>query len=78
MMFASFFALLDQARRRAGQALDVPGLGPVEAPFRIAAELSGARLRAYQPPGTAPRGPVLLIIPAPIKRRRRFPDAVPA
>lgn len=68
MMFAPFFALLDQARRGAGQALDVAGLGPVEAPFRVATELSGARLQAYQPPGTAPRGPVLLIIPAPIKR----------
>jgi pimeloyl-ACP methyl ester carboxylesterase len=68
MMFASFFAMLDQARRRAGQALDLAGLGPVEAPFRIVTELSGARLRAYQPPGTAPSGPVLLIIPAPIKR----------
>jgi polyhydroxyalkanoate synthase subunit PhaC len=25
------------------------------------------RLRAYQPPGAAPRGPVLLIVPAPIE-----------
>jgi polyhydroxyalkanoate synthase subunit PhaC len=41
----------------------------VEAPFRIAAALPGpARLRAYQPPGAARRGPALLIVPAPIKR----------
>ncbi|MFL5255653.1 MAG: hypothetical protein ACJ8AI_22700, partial [Rhodopila sp.] len=60
MMLASFLALLDKARRGAGQALDVADPGPVEAPFRIAIELSGAWLGAHQPPGTAPRGPVLL------------------
>src|SRR5918993_1185304 len=62
------YALLDEARRRAGRALDAAGLGPAEAPFRIAAATPGARLRAYQPPGAAPSGPVLLIVPAPIKR----------
>ena len=62
------YALLDEARRRAGRALDAAGLGPAEAPFRVAAAMPGARLRAYQPPGAASRGPVLLIIPAPIKR----------
>ena len=68
MTLAPFFALLDRARQGTGQALDAAGLGPVEAPFRIATELSGARLRAYQPLGVARPGPVLLIIPAPIKR----------
>ena len=68
MIFAPFFTLLDQAHRGADQALDVAGLGPIETPFRIAADLPGARLRAYQPPGVAPDAPVLLIIPAPIKR----------
>src|SRR3954469_5448852 len=68
MMLASFLALLDKVRRGAGQALDVADPGPVEAPFRIAIELSGAWLGAHQPPGTAPRGPILLIIPAPVKR----------
>ena len=62
------YALLDEARRRAGRALDAAGLGPAEAPSRVAAAMPGARLRAYQPPGAASRGPVLLIIPAPIKR----------
>jgi len=64
------YALLDEARRRAGRALDAAGLGPVEAQSRVAAELPGpARLRAYQPPGAPAAGqPVLLIVPAPIKR----------
>ncbi len=61
--------LLDEARRQAGHTLDRVGLGPVEAPFRVAAEMLGARLRAYHPTGVAePGSPVLLIIAAPIKR----------
>ena len=63
------FALLDQARPKAGLALDSVGLGPVEAPSGSSAEMRGARLRAYQPTGASmPGGPVLLVIPAPIKR----------
>jgi len=63
------YALLDQARREAGRTLDRAGFGPNEAPFRIVTEMAGARLRAYQPTGApTPNGPVLLIIPAPIKR----------
>lgn len=62
------YALLDEARRRAGRVLDLSGLGPVETPSRIVATLPGARLRAYQPPGSHPARPVLLILPAPIKR----------
>src|SRR3954470_23730064 len=67
-MFAPFFTFLDQARRGAGQTLDTAGFGPLEAPSRIVIEMPGARLRAYQSPEAAPREPVLLIIPAPIKR----------
>jgi polyhydroxyalkanoate synthase subunit PhaC len=68
MLPPNAYALLDEARRRAGRALEAAGLGPAEAPFRVAAQMPGARLRAYQPPGAASKGPVLLIVPAPIKR----------
>jgi polyhydroxyalkanoate synthase len=69
MFLTTPYALLDEARRQAGRALDAAGLGPVEAPSRVVAEMSGARLRAYQPPGTPGKGrPVVLIVPAPIKR----------
>jgi polyhydroxyalkanoate synthase len=70
---ATPYALLDEARRRAGRALDRAGLGPVQAPSRVLAAWPGAaaaRLRAYQPPpgDGAGAAPVLLILPAPIKR----------
>jgi polyhydroxyalkanoate synthase len=70
MPVPSLYALLDQARRNAGRAMDGAGLGPVEALSRIAVEWPGARLRAYQPPPVPIAGsaPVVLIIPAPIKR----------
>jgi polyhydroxyalkanoate synthase len=69
MLAPAVYALLDQARRRAGRALSRVGLGPDEAPFRVAAEMPGARLRAYRPPGASvARGPALLVVPAPIKR----------
>ena len=68
MLAPTAYALLDEARRRAGRALDAAGLGPVEAQYRVAAEMPGARLRAYQPPEAAPEGPVLLVVAAPIKR----------
>ena len=51
----------------AGRALDVAGLGPMEAPFRTVVEAPAVRLRAYQE-RRAGRAPALLIIPAPIKR----------
>src|SRR3712207_9159381 len=60
------FSLIDQARRQAGRMLDASGLAPEEAPFRVLAEMPGARLRAYGAPDA--KGPVLLIIPAPFKR----------
>ena len=60
------FAVMDEARRQAGQAMDAAGLGPIETPFRVVAEYPGARLRAYHEAGA--EGPTLLIVPAPIKR----------
>jgi len=45
--------------------LDALGLGPAPTPSRVALRLPGVRLRAYAG-GTA--APVLLIVPAPIKR----------
>jgi polyhydroxyalkanoate synthase len=48
--------------------LDAVGLGPVLTPSRVVGEMQGARLRAYQRLEPASRGPVLLIVPAPIKR----------
>lgn len=68
MLVPGFYALLDGTRRRAGQTLDMLGLGPVETPFRLAATLPGARLRAYAPPDDMAKGAVLLLLPAPIKR----------
>ena len=61
------FGLLDDVRRQLGHALDLTGLGPVEAPFRVAAKWPGAQLRSYHP-RTGAAGPVLLLLPAPIKR----------
>lgn len=59
--------MMDGVRRQAGLLADLCGCGPIEAPWRIVLALPASRLRAYQP-ADAPRGPVLLIIPAPIKR----------
>lgn len=60
------FALIDEARRQRGLALDAAGFGPVEASHRILVEAPGARIRAYHEPDAT--GPSLLIVPAPIKR----------
>ncbi|WP_158295622.1 alpha/beta fold hydrolase [Crenalkalicoccus roseus] len=61
------FALLDAARRRAARA---SGAAPEATPWRVAAALPGARLRAYQPAGEGRGKPALLILPAPIKSPR--------
>ncbi|MCL4765812.1 MAG: alpha/beta fold hydrolase [Hyphomicrobiaceae bacterium] len=58
---------IDEWRRQIGRALDAVGIGPEEAPHRIAAAVPGARLRAYFPRNAAP-GPVVLIVQAPFKR----------
>jgi hypothetical protein len=45
--------------------MDAAGLGPVEAPYRILAEVSAVRVRAYHD-ASAIKGPTLLIVPPPI------------
>lgn len=58
---------MDDMRRQIGAAYDAIGLAPQESAWRTAAELPGARLRAYVDQ-RATAGPVVLIIPAPFKR----------
>jgi polyhydroxyalkanoate synthase len=61
-----WFEQLDRLRRLQGIAMDSLGLGPSETPHRIAFSEAGVRLRRY---GAAdPSAPLLLIVPAPIKR----------
>ena len=55
----------DALRQSQGRLLDAIGLGPLPTSSRIALRLPGLQLRAY---GGDPAGPVLLIVPAPIKR----------
>ncbi|HEY0833938.1 MAG TPA: alpha/beta fold hydrolase [Azospirillum sp.] len=57
--------MLDRIRRMRGRMLDAAGFGPDESPFQAIAEQPGFRLRSYGGPAD---GPVLLIVPAPIKR----------
>jgi polyhydroxyalkanoate synthase len=62
----SFLEPMDRFRRELGVWLDLAGLGPEESPFRTVLSEPGLTLRNYDP---EPRsGPVLLIVPAPIKR----------
>lgn len=58
------FGLMDVLRRAQGDTFGAYGLGPDECPYRIVAEGSHWRLRAYSDRGTAS----LLIVAAPIKR----------
>jgi polyhydroxyalkanoate synthase len=53
-------------RRAQGTVLDAAGIGPVETIYRVAHRRPGISLRRYE--GAAERGPLLLIVPAPIKR----------
>ncbi len=63
---ASLYAYLDAVRRLQGTFLDAFGLGPEEAPSRIVFSERVMTLKAY---GKKRRdGPVMLIVPAPIKR----------
>ncbi|HYD29931.1 MAG TPA: alpha/beta fold hydrolase [Azospirillaceae bacterium] len=57
----------DANRRRQGALLDLLGLGPERTPSRVVFARPGVRLRAFGEP-RAGHGPVLLIVPAPIKR----------
>lgn len=68
MFDARPFAVMDEARRGLGWALELAGIGPEEQPSRAVAALEGASLRAYHPRRPAPRQ-ALLIVPAPFKRR---------
>jgi polyhydroxyalkanoate synthase len=62
----TMFEQMDRIRLRQGELLDSAGFGPVETPYRILHSEAGVKLRRY---GEAShRGPVLLIVPAPIKR----------
>lgn len=61
-----WFESLDQLRKLQGRALDGMNLGPRESEYRVVFSRSLARLRSY---GSVEDGrPVLLIVPAPIKR----------
>ncbi|MDP9374172.1 MAG: hypothetical protein M3Q65_17300, partial [Chloroflexota bacterium] len=57
---------IDQARRGLGALLDALGWGPVETPSRAAFAAPVVTLKAYGEAGGA--GPVVLLVPAPIKR----------
>lgn len=60
------FEQLDRARRMQGAMLDAMGLGPLEAPHTVVHVESGVALRRYD--GNTASGPIVLIVPAPIKR----------
>lgn len=61
-----WFESLDEMRRRTGRMLDRLNLGRQETGFEVVFSRPAVRLRAY---GTSRKGsPVLLIVPAPIKR----------
>jgi polyhydroxyalkanoate synthase len=64
---ALWFRQLDITRRAVGTLLDWSGVGAHETSYRYAAEMPGAKLRAYQGKG-ARRGVTILILPAPFKR----------
>lgn len=56
---------LDSMRRLQGMAADAFGLGPVETPHETVFDAPGVRLRRYAGGGS---GPLIVIVPAPIKR----------
>lgn len=57
---------IDQARRWLGTILDAVGLAPLETPSRVVLTRPGVVLRAYA--NGSHTEPVLLLVPAPIKR----------
>jgi polyhydroxyalkanoate synthase len=57
---------LDEARRIQGRILDALGFGPAQTPSRVVLRVPGLTLKAYGEPSRP--GPVLLLVPAPIKR----------
>jgi polyhydroxyalkanoate synthase len=62
----TLYEQLDRLRRQQGALLDALGLGPVEAPYREVFKAPGVSLRRYG--GGDESGPLVLIVPAPIKR----------
>jgi polyhydroxyalkanoate synthase len=60
-----FYEPLDALRRLAGEWLDANAPGRREVPYRIVHAEPGVSLRAYEAP---PRGPVAMLVPAPIKQ----------
>jgi polyhydroxyalkanoate synthase len=64
----SLYEQADQFRRWLGKQLDAVGLGPVETSFQVVFTEPGVTLRYYGGDGVDSNGPVLLIVPAPIKR----------
>ncbi|HZW11950.1 MAG TPA: alpha/beta fold hydrolase [Noviherbaspirillum sp.] len=63
-----WFESLDQARRQRGVAMDRLGYGPRESTSWIVLSVPGLRLRCYNDGNTDDDRPVVLIVPAPIKR----------
>lgn len=61
----TLFQGLDSMRHLQGAALDAIGLGPIETPYETVFEAPGVRLRCYADRGA---GPLIVIVPAPIKR----------
>ena len=59
------FALRDRTRRALGRRFEELGWGPRETPSRVVFSTPGVRLKEYRERGA---GPVLLLVPAPIKR----------
>lgn len=57
---------IDRLRRGQGRVLDALGLGPIETQSRVVRSQPGVTLKAYGAEGAA--GPVVLLVPAPIKR----------
>ena len=60
------FEQLDRLRHAQGALLDAVGLGPAQTPYREAFSAEGVSLRRYG--SGAESGPLVLIVPAPIKR----------
>lgn len=60
---------MDQMRRLRGGLLDSAGFAPIEAPYQVLQSDKGVTLRKYmRKQGAAQHAPVMLIVPAPIKR----------